>query len=543
MVNYLRSERGGTLLMAFGFIVVMALIITPLAASTSTGLLQVKTNGNTEVSFNRAESAMMVFDQMYGILKANNTNPYYPYSGEDIVKLVDSMQGMKSELGIDNIVLIEEAGIPTSVVFYAHNGEGNQKRSSKVSYSLTVPEPVPIPTVVPTPAPTPTPVPTVAPTPTPSPSPTAPAIGGDRKVIMNNTTFNNLYCECAPNPVVVPTNQKKFIENNYPGGSAFESEFGVYADYYLKEIFKSKTEAKLAAAQAISNTVTERTNLVKTASATIGPYAGHVELQQADRSRAMIVSPKDGYAVKSAGNLSLWRHNDSMTLDGKTNVGGNLEVQEVSGKVVFKGDVYVRGNTIVGTGGNSKEIVVEGDLVINGDFEIRNSIGKFTVLGDLIVGGKLTAANTVSDSWTVKGSMLVKGNISFGSSLSKFEVMQNFIAKGSVDFTNKVEELIVGGSIAIQGSFINQSGLSSVTVGKDFIVRGDFVMKNNIKPGGISMSGYFIVFGNATFKEISNSKGSGGIPVSKMKGFMVGGNTVFEDYMKWQNFDNVICIL
>lgn len=65
MQKYIKSEKGGTLMIAFGFIVVLAIMIAPLVLQTNNGLLQAKTGGNKEIAFTQAHSAYSVFGRLY----------------------------------------------------------------------------------------------------------------------------------------------------------------------------------------------------------------------------------------------------------------------------------------------------------------------------------------------------------------------------------------------------------------------------------------------------------------------------------------------
>lgn len=133
MFNYIPSQKGGTLMIVFGFIVTLVIVITPLVLLTNTGHLQAKANGNREKAYAQAHSAMSVFAHLYEKLEGVNTSNYE----QEVNKLIEEVKVKKlDQLLKTELTLIEDGGKATAVKFVSYAGEENQKRSSEVIFKL-----------------------------------------------------------------------------------------------------------------------------------------------------------------------------------------------------------------------------------------------------------------------------------------------------------------------------------------------------------------------------------------------------------------------
>lgn len=521
MIKYFRSERGSTLMMVFGFILVMALLIAPLAANANIGLLQVKKSGNYETAFNKAQSAMTIFDHMYKELESNEA---YPYTKQDIVNLVGQIDSMKAELDLREIKLIEVNGVPRSVVFYAEDGEGNQNRSSKLTYRLQQ-----LPIIVATPPPTPTPdIPAATATPLPTPTPAAtpkpqPTINpSSTRVIQNKVINDNLFCLCtSPN-----SDDKSFINHSY-NKSSFQAEFGYYIDYYLQDKFTQQTQYKLIASvpsTALDSTIpfpvvpaasSSGTKEIVNSGAGIVGYGGSVKITHDNQDVVNISSVSEGKAIEAAGNLTIaddnWR--PAMNIQGDVIVGGNLSTNANS-YLTFGGNVYVAGNLNLG---NIKEAVFTGDLIVLGNLTTNNSIEVLKVQGKLIVKGDVLFGNVVSH-FMVGSDMTIHGNYKSTNTIQSFEVRGKLTVAGNMNFSGTVEGLIfihadmtvykdfesqtiksleVNGKLTVVGNMKLSGTVNEyVIVRSDMTIMKDFVV-NTIKK--IDINGIFKINGSAYF--------------------------------------------
>lgn len=569
MIKSFQSEKGGTLMLVFGFIVMISIVIAPLAMSTSVGLLQAKTNANSEKSFTDAHSGMTVFARMYEDMKqideTNNTLP-------NIERLVQIVNGMH-QLNVQADIVNDSDNKPIAVVFKAGYGNGNQVRASELRYNLVpLHEPTSPPIIV---VPTPTPTPTPTPGSTPSPTPPVPSTGN--KVIMknsNNTTDNKdnknnkVFAACYILPATGQALPTSHILNDYTDAQ-FKEWFAPTADYYInhssnvisnafQNVFSDKRFSEVAA--LVSKVTSIELSKSESGSAIIN--AENVNIGGTSSTiitkDIVIDSDSNGNSVVANGDLYFKDIIKAEILfKGDVRVGGNLRFRELAAdkSITFKQDVLVKGNVVIGDTGTNGTIVIDGDLIVNGNLVVNNTLTNFFVKGDIIVNGDIEYKSTVL-RWHVDGGMVVKGSINATNGITSFDVKKDIVVQGGMLFTNPVAEsrdgvtglFSIGGALKVKGILQIKNTIYSFVVAGDVIANHNLiindVIKKNFQVGGsiyikgnmllantvfdFNVLGNVIVEGdftvNSTIEKAFNIKGS-----LVSKGNIVFNNTIQTD--------------
>ncbi|MCR2806516.1 hypothetical protein [Paenibacillus soyae] len=577
MFNYIPAQKGGTLMIVFGFIVTLAIVVTPLALSTNIGLLQAKTNGHTEQAYAEALSSKEVFARLYEDMAPTAKTE------ANIVALIQQVNNINA-LDAQASPVRDKDNKLIAVRFEGEAGTGNQARDSQVVYKIKgmYEQNELAPSIAPTSVPTPTPTPTPAPTSTPIPTP-----GTGMKVLLKNSTTpqnNKLFAACYVQPVNGQRLPTSHINNSFTDAQ-FQSWFNASTDYYLSQVSLTGTGAntfqdnRYNTAAALNNTVTASELSAKQSQAAI-KHAGPVKIggntSQEITSDYVIQKDAEGYGIRTTGNLTFADIiKANVLINGVVEVGGNLSVREIKpGKTLtFKNDVYVRGDMTLGTGGTIDTIVVEGNLVIGGKLLTSNSLNKLIVKGDLIVAGDVTMGNTVQ-VWQVDRTLMVKGNFNTTNTIHRFQVGGDVAVKGSMTFHNTVSEtsngiegaFSVGGSLKVFGSLDLKNTIYKLAVAGDFLVNsylkfhntlegtvnvggtlatgGDITFMNSVKKditigkniitksnlkfgdwsfiGGLKLGGYLLVYKDAYLHDLAKDW-----QTNSMAGFYVGGTTTF----------------
>lgn len=557
MFKYIPSQKGGTLMLVFGFIVVLALVVAPLALNTNIGLLGARTSGTTEVAFTEAHSAMTVFARMYQeMVAADETNN----TEANIEALVDTVAGMNA-LGAQVTLLRDSDRKPTAVRFTSQAGSGNQVRTSKVLYQLA--GLYDGPGVDPNPTPTPTPTPG----PTPTPTTTPPPITADgMKVLMKNDTTpqnNKLFAACYLQPATGQQLPFEHILNNFTR-TQFLNWFENAADQYLAQASETIGRAfqnvfadgRLALAAALNSKVSGSDLLVEQSNGPIqhGNTVNIANRYGSNLTGSIVIGPSDsgGNAVRTTGDFNFGRINAEILIDGNTQAGGSLNFIEVkdSKTITFNGDVTVKGNVNFGTGGTVNEIIVEGDLVIGGNLNVGNTLTKLIVKGDLVVGGNVTINYPVL-VWQVNGSFIVNGDFNATNTVHRFDVRRDAAVKGRMVFLNPLAQqsqgiqglFSVGGTFKVQGPLDIKNTVRGFNVAGDVIVNNDLTFHNHVASNFV-VNGSILVSGSLRFKNsvddfnvMRNVVAGGMIAYENTIGrtFNVGGSFVAAGDITFQN--------
>ncbi|WP_138753254.1 DUF342 domain-containing protein [Paenibacillus sinopodophylli] len=556
MTKCLKSEKGGTLMLVFGFIVMLSIVVAPLAMSTNIGLLQAKTNANSEQSFTEAHSGMTVFARMYEDMKKIDSTANTTPNIERLVQTVNAMGALK----VDAQLVLDSSSKPIAVTFESKHGVGNQVRASKLKYKL---EPVYVPTAPPTVIiPSPTPAPTAGPTPVPTVP--APAVGN--KVLLKNSTTaqnNKLFAACYIMPATGQALPLSHINNSYTD-EQFQGWFNGTADYYLNQSSAAITSAfqnvfsdsRYNDVAALNSTVTTA-EMAKYQSGPAIINAGNVNISGSASTvitNEMIVDKdSNGNAVVANGNLYFKDIvNAPILFNGDVRVGGNMVVREVKAdkKIIFNKNLLVKGNVVLGDGGTVDTIFVEGDLIIGGSLTVKNSLKNIIVNGDIIVAGDVNIDSTVL-SWAVKGGMVVKGNLTATNGITSFDVKKSVTVQGNMKITNPVSEsrdgvtgkFAIGGSLKVNGVLEIRNTVYGFTIGENVIVNNHFTFfnvlnKNVIINGSIYVKGNFSMNNTVyDFNVGGNVVVVGNFTVASTleKTFAIGGSLVTKGSIAFQN--------
>ncbi|MHA6483637.1 hypothetical protein ACX1C1_17250 [Paenibacillus sp. strain BS8-2] len=520
MFKYISSEKGGTLMIVFGFIVTLAIVVTPMAMSTNIGLLQAKTNGNTEAAFTEAHSSMTVFSHLYkSMLEEDEAN-----NNEAAITALASEVEALSGLHADVEVIRDGANVPVKVRFTARAGAGNQVRSGKVDYRLTPlyePPAATLPVVTPNPTPVTTPEPTATPQPTP-------ATG--MKVILSHELiekkYNKLFAVCYRQPAIgqpLPLDQ---IINDYTE-QQFKDWFEDAADYYLDLVPVAMAatfpqafqDSRFETAAGVSHAVTGA-SLTVTQSRDAIQHTATVQIKPATSADMMINSDTSGLAVKTNGDLLFeGTINSNIVVNGRTEIGGKLQINSLNnGKtIVFKDDVIIRGDLQFG-GSTVDTVIVEGDLIVGGHMTNSNVLKKLIVMGDMLVAGSVTT-NNVLNMWHMDGKLIVKGDLTTNNNLTSFSVGRDASIQGNVIIKMPVAESMNGiqglfrvqGSLQVLGSLEFRNTLYGLAIGGDLIV-GSVLSFNHLK-SGMAVGGSILVNNQIKF-------------TNSVESFQIGENVV-----------------
>ncbi|CAM4239330.1 cytoskeletal protein CcmA (bactofilin family) [Paenibacillus endophyticus] len=553
MTNSLKSEKGGTLMLVFGFIVMLSIVVAPLAMSTNIGLLQAKTNANSEQSFTEAHSGMTVFARMYEDMKKVDNTENTVANIERLVQAVNDMD----ELDVQAVIVKNSSGKPIAVTFEAKHGVGNQVRSSKLNYKL---EPVYVPTTPPTVV-----IPTPSPTPGPTPTPTVPAPGTGNKVLLKNSTTvqnNKLFAACYILPATGQALPLTHILNTFTD-TQFQGWFGDTANYYLNQSAAAITNAfqnvfsdsRYSDVAALNSTVTS-TEISKYQTGPAIINAGNVNISGSPStvitSPVVINKDSNGNAVVANGNLYFKDIVKAPILfDGDVRVGGNLVFRQLddNNTITFNHNVLVKGNVVIGEG-TIDNLVIEGDLIVGGNLTVKNTFDNLIVKGDIIVAGDVNIDSTVL-RWHVNGGMVVKGNMTATNGITSLDVKKSVTVKGNLKLTNPVSEsregvtgkFAIGGSLQVNGVLEIRNSVYGFTIEGNVIVNQDFtffnVIEKNMKvKGSIYVKGNFSLNNTVhDFNVDGNVVVDGNFTAASTleRNFVIGGSLVTKGSIAFQN--------
>lgn len=554
MIKCFGSEKGGTLMLVFGFIIMISFVLVPLAMSTNIGLLQAKTNANTEKSFTEAHSGMTIFARLYEEMKKGDESRN---TAEVISELILQVNNMP-QLDVDVKVVMNSANKPIAVTFESDAGIGNQVRTSKVRYNL---EPLYIPPATPGPIPTPTPSPTPVPTTTP------PVLTVDQKVLLKNTTAkenNKLFAACYYSPATGEPLPPEHFLNEF-NDTQFQGWFGSTADYYLnnassaiRDAFQNVfTDNRFQQVAALDSMITATNELSKWESGSAINHPGKVNISGSPTTEitkdTVIEADQSGNSLVANGDLEFKDIvNAQMLFKGDVRVGGNMIVREVKNakSISFNKNVLVKGNVTLGSGGTIDTIVVEGDLIVGGNLTFSNTLKKLVVKGDLIVNGTININYPIS-IWQVNGGIVVKGNIIATNGVTSFDIKRSVAVQGNMIFYNPVAEQVdgvqglfsVGGSLKVNGQLdfwntvygfqvgenviVSKSLIFHSTINKDFLVQGSILVKGDLTLKNTVYD--FNVLGNLV------TEGSFIVGSTLERTFSIGGSLVAKGDIGFQN--------
>jgi len=446
----LKSERGATLLLVMGLILILVLLMTPLLMNLNVGLLQTATDGHTEVAFDEAESAAAVYKRLFNeavkVEEAKNSH----LEESDAVALATNLHTAKLFPNLQVTPLISAS--KKAVQFASYSGTGQQKRGRAVELGFEQ----------------------ITSTTTETGNSTSEDVFyWKHGVVMDKSNYNNIFTNVGTSP---NTKNYQFINNSYPSNN-YTTEFNDYMKKYTGESFATRSAFTFnawpvvtldqplpalpvpAEVTAISNANTNNTTLSPRDSSGIN-YSGNVNFT-ASSSPVTINKLGNGNAIEATGSVTFTAPSQ-VTLKGSIKIGQDLIADNNSGngQFIVEGNVLVRGNAKFTQ--KSEYIYIKGDLLVQGDLSIGQITKEIVVDGNVIVGGNIQFPSTV-EKLVVKGSLSSGSTIEFMNTVKPIIIGGNFLAGKDMNFLNTVEYLQVKGVISAINNitFSNTVGIIS----------------------------------------------------------------------------------
>ncbi|WP_127533137.1 autotransporter outer membrane beta-barrel domain-containing protein [Paenibacillus kobensis] len=479
----LKSQRGNTLILVLGFVMILGLLIIPLTGMLNNGLLHSATDGTTEAAFIQSESAAVVYKRLYAEAQAKGTE-MTEADARQLAAGITSL-GLYDRLNVD---VTPASGMPERIAFSSWSGAGQQERGQTVELQFAYNEQ----------------------TGGGGLAPKDDVFYRKHAVITDKRNYDYLFTYCGSERP-----SEDFIGKNYDRAK-YTTEFNEYMDRYTGSAFDERFSRRPQplAPLAVPDTVTTIPN-VKTKSTPYtykagGPgvkYDGDVEITETKKDSPYIIGTMTtpgytGIAIQAAGNLSIASWNEGATINGKLVVGGSLAAPG-STSLTINGDTLIRGNMTIGQMGL---LIVKGNLIVNGNLAFTGSVGRLVVEGDLIVGGNFSIAGHISEL-KVQGTFSSGKDMKFttadlisagkwtASGLIDGNDRNSIIAGGSFNFT-QINGLKTTGdwSMASSNSF---GKVSNVTLGGSFLSGSSAVFQSKVNewfiPGDISVGGTLTV--------------------------------------------------
>lgn len=555
MNNYVKSEKGNTLLIVLGFVIVLSLVIAPLALRTSSGLLQAHSGGLKENAYSDAYSAMTMFAKLYEEAKLETEFAFGGLNSEEAwIALMDGDITAKVLAKYPKVAITRAgSGHDAEWIFSAKSGpnvvnydqSGSYYRSGQVMYSLKASgSSNPLPTLPPD---------TGGGDEDDGP-PTLP-IGG--KILLKamgkskEMQYNKMFAACTftgSGETAIGQSAKALIpehlyfDNRHdderagtPQDPKFNQMYGDFLDYYTNihdrvDAYpfysgapKGTNDPRLDSAKNINPNQLTGNHLSVPASAWPAAWNGSITVNgKMNDSSARIHSFSEPVFV---GNDLTFRPGSNEVLNVEVlvnapssnqgfSVGGNLTIDAGgnNAKLVIGHSAYVKGN-FNASGNNNWEVVIKGDLIVGGDLNLNvNKFKHFIVEGDIIVGGSATiaASNSTENKVDIKGSLQAGGNISIAP-YPAIAIGKDLLSGGKLDFTSKFERIVsIGGSVAannditMQGSNAN----ANLLIGQHLISNGSIKITNGMNLNSkIAVGGTLAAAGNVLAVNTVNSTG------------------------------------
>ncbi|MEO3945479.1 hypothetical protein [Gorillibacterium sp. CAU 1737] len=527
-MKFARSERGYTMLLVLGFVMLLALLILPLAVSLNTGFLQTKTDGHTEAAFLEAESGAVVYKRIFEeAARVEEARKSY-LNSDDARTLAEEVN--RAVLFPTLFVRPEQdaSGALASVEFAATSGEGNQKRGQVIALGF---EQV-----------------------TSTTTETVTSTDGDvfynkHGVVINNPRYNYIF---TPPNQAKPSSESQctpYICNAYTGNYA--KEFHEYADPFLAERNPLRQNERmahwpgtallsplppLAIPSEVEAIPSVKTKPVHAYNGTAGlAWEGDVTLVARDASIGTLAN---GLSFDVAGTLTLPEWSTTKLLGGARIGGDFVAGGSGSGDLIIEGSVLVKGNLAFTN--NYRTIHIKGDLIVNGTVQIGQaaslivdgaflsgegmvfskpiselSVGgalssqkamTFADLGRVSVGGDLLAGTDMVYTTTVTDGLDVSGAISAGRNLSFASIPRISAGKWTTSWSGEMGDYLKGvpesgnrQPIIAGNTFSFNSTVNAFRATGDFssrIFRNGANQLKNVRLGGSWLAGSDVNFNN-----------------------------------------------
>jgi hypothetical protein len=436
LMNQLRSKKGYTLLLVLGFVLILALVITPLAVSLNVGYLQAVTDGHSEAAFIEAESAATVYKRIFAEATAKEAAKSSSLTDADARELAMSLASARLFPAL-TVAPVDQAGVLKSVQFAATSGDGPQKRGRVLALGF---EQV-----------------------TTTTTETVTEVDGNtfynkHGVVVNRPKYNYIFTPpAASRSYDSPAMCTADICNSYTGNYA--QEFNDYLQKYIgadypigkNAMMTNWQNAPLLAPLPTLAVPDQVLNLPSTITQGVNAYQGSAGLRWAGdvnlvQKNTMIGVLASGNSMEVAGNLTLpeW---SGTTFQGGLQIGGDFLAQgngRGNGDLIINGSALVKGNLKFTN--NFNTIRIKGDLLVKGNIEIPQAT-TFLVDGSIIAGGNITLSGP-NPTVRIGGTFSTRGTATFAS-MSTMEVGGDLLAAKNLIYSQTVSDgLYVTGAIS-----------------------------------------------------------------------------------------------
>lgn len=530
------EERGSTLMLVLGVVLVVSVLVVPLTLTLNTSLNQSVHEGNYEKANAKSESIASVYrrllqDAITDGLQSNDLRTF----AEDLLKPPYLFEG------IERIeVLPPEPAVPNAIEITTASGEGPNKRLKTVVFHFRF-------------------------------QPASGNSGGNYEGPGENSTGDEFYHQypavvkpakykgyykvCDSN---IPPDPEEFVSDTY-SEEKYEEEFNAYIAYYLNQMDTAALKPK--------NQITPSIPAGSLESISYNNASGTIE-----------------HDLITSGNISFNNHTGNLTINGDLIAAGNITFNGI-GTLVVRGDIIAGGNitfnnwssniTIEGTvsaknihygGGqsitigkwntNTNTILDDSfsSLIAEETFRLNGQVTHVRVSGDfssgtfdysnreikqLRVGGSFLTGNDLAFASKFEVG-LITGNMSVGksfdmSSVGSLKIGQSLYIGEKLTFGNDITELEIGGSLFTSGNMEFKNFISKLQVAGDLIVNGDMDFKD-IRDR-FQVGGLLAILGDLTF--------TNHLPyaedINRFGGFYVGGTMDMPSWVN-QNGRAIFCI-
>lgn len=548
MRKKLLSDRGGTLILVLGAIIVVTIMIAPLVMAMNTGHLQALTDANYEKANAKAESMAVVFQRL--LLEDQDSMD----SAEILKNWNNELQRQFSfcENGSMNINEDSE-GNPNEVAISCTEGTGQTARTSTVKFQLRF-------------------NPGGGELPFYQQHAVVTSYEDDERRDIYNDVF---YAHGTPD-----LQPPGFLNNEYDP-EKYEQEFAEYFNRFNNRPLPRVALAIPDKVKVISDTNNElelNPNSIDNIQLNESVKAG-ADIK-VDKFKKLVVKgdllSKKSILInnsKSNGNAEMIVEGDliaadnitingvaKLTVKGKVIAGGTIEIGNVQGHKLenvytVEGDmsaqnIYFNTSSLsmvsIGKWGDVNSLIVGNILhfqdmpilLVTGDISARSVPSRFNV-PVLAAGGSFIVGSSIGIDhmgWTIAKSLSVGGDLqTTNNSLIALQVGESLYANGVISMgSNKASMLRIGGSMIASGDIFFPNNVYKPSIGKDILSDGRITFKHIDE--SFHVGGYLMAKNNIDLKFIKEND------EFKFGGFYTGGKTSFPGSFNNGSGDDAIAI-
>lgn len=511
-------ERGSTLMLVLGVVLVMSVLIIPLTAVLRTSINQSVMAANSEKAGSHAESIARVYRKLLQEAAGSGLKQ------QDLrllaQQLADHPLAMDGRV-IRIRVLPDEPAPPDRIEIITESGSGPSKRQKKIIYHFSFSE---------------------------GGGPGG-APGGDddvfylkKQVVVSPSTYN-FYFKICDKPGVP---DEDFFDNDYPP-EKFAEDFLAYLDYFLQSVDLEPLTAPVPGISANAPNSRTYNNLSGTVNETVDAKGNII-------FNSYLNTVTINGDVVAGGDIT-FNGIGTLVIKGDLIAGGNIDFKGWTGDLTVEGNIGAKNLTFAG-GNNltvgkwntntnqildnsfSSIIVAETFKVTNtvqnirvsgdfsaGNFNIGSMIGTLRVGGNMISGGNLDWHSTLSVG-EIGGSLKVANNFNM-QRVDNLRIGESLIVGNHLAFGNEIRDMLVGGSIVSLNNVTFHNNIAKINVSGDFLVKGTMEFKIAIKDW-FQVGGMLAILNDLIFKNHLPYTED----LNRFGGFYVGG---VMDALPWIN--------